>query len=65
NILICRVRCTRINACGVLYQTRVASAKSDTLKQEINKTLEFYKVLATEKLISISRCTMAVRQIEE
>jgi hypothetical protein len=26
---------------------QVASAKADTMKQELNKTLEFYKVLAT------------------
>ncbi|WP_282082064.1 recombinase family protein [Bacillus cereus] len=29
-MLICRIRCIRIYALGVLYQTKVASAKLDT-----------------------------------
>ena len=30
NLLICRIRCIRIYACGVSYQMRVATAKADT-----------------------------------
>ncbi|MFC5629321.1 hypothetical protein ACFPTR_10695, partial [Aliibacillus thermotolerans] len=37
-----------------------ASAKSDTLKQEINKTLEFYRVLATEMLARYENETVVV-----
>ncbi|AHM55641.1 hypothetical protein EAL2_c03380 [Peptoclostridium acidaminophilum DSM 3953] len=32
-------------ACGVLHQTRVASAKWDTVKQEANKNLRFLNFL--------------------
>ena len=45
--LICRVCCTRIHAFGVSYQTRVVTAKWDTMKKEINRVLDFYRILAT------------------
>ena len=33
---MCRIRCIRIYACGLSQQTKVALAKSDREKQEIN-----------------------------
>ncbi len=40
-LLMCRIRCIRIYACGVSHQMRVATAKADTMKQEANKAYRF------------------------
>ena len=44
--LICRIRCIRIYACGVLHQTKVASAKSARISKNKQDFIVFYKVLA-------------------
>ena len=40
-LLMCRIRCIRIYACGVSHQMQVASAKAGTMKQEANKAYRF------------------------
>ncbi|MDP3013114.1 MAG: hypothetical protein Q8M92_02645 [Candidatus Subteraquimicrobiales bacterium] len=42
---------TGINACGVSYQTGVASAKPDTMKQENSRLVDLYRFLLAEIMI--------------
>lgn len=61
SLLVCRIRCIRIQACGVLYQTKVALAKpireggtlmSNQLEIQASKIND--DVLDTDKIIQIT-----------